>query len=126
MYVKLIYYDRKTEDVCTNINKAIKHFGGNKNMAISLFSRINALISAETIKDICAQPQFHFHKLFNRGRNKNLEGYFAIDVKGRADKWRIILEPLDENELPYKQCNIDTIASKVRVVGIKEVSNHYE
>ena len=75
MYVKLIYYDRKTEDVCTNINKAIKHFGGNKNMAISLFSRINALISAETIKDICAQPQFHFHKLFNKGRNKNLEGY---------------------------------------------------
>lgn len=124
--MKLIYYDSKIEDICTNLSKAIKYFGGNKNMAISLFSRINALVSAETIRDICVQQQFHFHKLFNKGKNRNFEGYFAIDVKGRADKWRIILELLDENELPYEQCNIDVIASKVRIVGIKEVSNHYE
>lgn len=124
--MKLIYYDSKTEEICKNINKATRFFGGNKNMALSLFSRINALVNAENLKDICAQPQFHFHKLFNKGKNKNLEGYFAIDVKGRTDKWRIILEPLDDNEFPFEQCNIDIIASKVRIVGIKEVSNHYE
>ena len=124
--MKLIYYDRKTEEICTIIDKANKYFGGDKKLAISLFARINALTSAETIKDICTQPQFHFHKLLNKGKNKNFEGYFAIDVKSRADKWRIILEPLDENELAYEHFNIDTIASKVRIVGIKEVSNHYE
>ena len=123
--MKLIYYDSKTEEVCTNLKKATRLFGGNKIMAMSLFSRINALANAETIKDICAQPQFHFHKLFNKGKKK-LEGYFAIDVKSRADKWRILIEPLDDNELPYQQCDIDIIATKVRIVGIKEVSNHYE
>ena len=59
-------------------------------------------------------------------KNKNLEGYFAIDVKERTDKWRIIVEPLNENELQFEKYNIDIIASKVRIVGIKEVSNHYE
>ena len=68
----------------------------------------------------------HFHKLINKGKNKNLEGYFAIDVKARTDKWRIILEPLNDDEQPFIPCNIDVLASKVRIVGIKEVSNHYE
>ena len=59
-------------------------------------------------------------------KGNNLEGYFAIDVKERTDKWRIIVDPLDDNELQFEQYNIDIIASKVRIVGIKEVSNHYE
>lgn len=67
-----------------------------------------------------------FHKLNNKGKRKNLEGYFAIDVKTIKDKWRIIIEPLDENENPYKQCNIDEIAKYVRIIKIEEVSNHYE
>ena len=37
-------------------------------------------------------------KLF--GGDRKLEGFFAIDVKSRRDKWRIILQPLDENECP--------------------------
>ena len=37
-----------------------------------------------------------------------------------------ILAPLDENEEPYDPCNIDEIAGVVRIVEVKEVSNHYE
>ena len=64
---------------------------------------------------------FHFHKL-----SGNMDGFFAIDVKTRRDPWRIIIQPLDENEEPYDPCNIDEIAGVVRIVEVKEVSNHYE
>ena len=66
-------------------------------------------------------PMFHFHKL-----NGDHEGYFAIDVKNRKDPWRLILQPLNEDEEPYVPCNIDEIAGVVRIIGVKEVSNHYE
>lgn len=55
-----------------------------------------------------------------------MDGIFAIDVKTRKDPWRIIIQPLDENEEPYDPCNIDEIAGVVRIVEVKEVSNHYE
>ena len=49
-----------------------------------------------------------------------------IDVKTRRDPWRIIIQPLDENEEPYDPCNIDEIAGVVRIVEVREVSKHYE
>ena len=66
-------------------------------------------------------PAFHFHKLQGK-----LDGYFAIDVKSRTDKWRIILQPLDEKEEVFDSCNIDEIAVIVEIVEIREVSAHYE
>ena len=51
---------------------------------------------------------------------------FAIDVRSRKDKWRIIIQPLDENENAFIPCNIDQIADKVKTIEIKEVSQHYE
>ena len=57
---------------------------------------------------------------------RNLEGYFAIDVKSRREQWRIILEPLDENEQSYNPCKIDEIAENVRIVEITEVSRVYQ
>ena len=47
--MKIKYKNKKIEEICTNIKKATLHFGGDKNMAISLFSRINALQQSETI-----------------------------------------------------------------------------
>lgn len=94
-------------------------------MALKLLSRINALRQAPTLHDIVVQPQFRFHKLSNKS-GRNLEGFFAIDVKTRRDAWRLILQPLDENHEPYIPCRIDEIAGEVRVVGIEEVSKHYE
>ena len=90
-------------------------------MARSLHARINAIEQASVIKDIVMMPQFRFHQLIG-----NKKGYFAIDVKTRADKWRIILQPLNEQEQPFDPCNIYEIATIVKIVEIREVSAHYE
>lgn len=122
--MELVYSNDETEEQCTSIKSAKKLLGGSEILARSLMARINALKQAETIKDIIVMPTFHFHKLTNTG-GRNLEGYFAIDVKSRRDLWRIILEPLDENRQPYVPCNIDEIAQYVKIVEIMEVSKHY-
>ena len=119
--MQLVYENSKVQKQCTDLKTAKKLFGGNAIMATSLFSRINALQQASVIKDIVVMPTFHFHKL-----NGSMDGYFAIDVKARKDPWGIIIQPLDENEKTYIPCNIDEIAGMVRIVEIKEVSNHYE
>lgn len=123
--MELVFASEKVESQCTSVKAAKKLFGGNVMLTNSLMARINALKQADTIKDIIVQPVFHFHKLENK-YGRNLEGYFAIDVKSRKDQWRIILEPLDENKEPFNPCNIDKIAETVRIVEITEVSKHYE
>ncbi len=119
------FANNKLEEQCTSVKAARKLFGGDNALAVSLLARINALRSANTIKDIIVQPQFHFHNLLHIG-NRDLKGYFAIDVRNRRDPWRIILQPLDENYNVYDPCNIDEIADSVRIVEIMEVSKHYE
>ena len=101
-------------------------FGGNKKLAISLLSRINACINAETIRDIIVQPQMRFHKLGNFGKGKNLLGYYAIDVSTIRDPWRIIVEPLDDDEKSFEDINIFEIAKEIRIIEIREISKHYE
>lgn len=123
--MELVFASGRVEEQCTSVKAAGKLFGGDKGLAVSLLSRINALKSAETIKDIIIQPAFHFHKLCNKD-GRNLEGYFAIDVKSRKDQWRIIIQPLDENKKPYESVLVDQIAAYVRIVEITEVSKHYE
>ena len=80
---------------------------------------------ADNLKYIILQPTFHFHNLKNK-KGRDLESYFAIDVKSRKEKWRIILQPLNERQESYNPCNIDQIASKVKIVEVSEVSKHYE
>lgn len=123
--MKVVYTTEKVEKLCEDLKVAKRFFDGNIMLANSLMARVNALKQADTIKDIIVQPAFHFHDLKNKN-GRNLEGYFAIDVKSRREKWRIILEPLDENEQSYNPCRIDEIAENVRIVEIREVSEHYE
>ena len=123
--MKVNYSTEKVKNLCEDLRIAKKFFNGNTLLANSLMARINALKQADTIKDIIVQPAFHFNKLINKN-GRDLEGYFAIDVKSRREQWRIIIEPLDENEQTYNPCNIDEIAENVRVVEIMEVSKHYE
>ncbi len=124
--MKLLYKNENIKIICENSTSAKKYFGGDSKLVISLMSRITALENAETIMDIVVQPQFHFHKLINKGKKNNYLGCFAIDLKSRKDAWRIILQPLDDNEEPFVPCNIDEIGNKVKIVEIEEVSNHYE
>ncbi len=123
--MEIEYSNDKVQEQCTSLKAAKKLFGGNAPLAASLHARVNALKQAETIKDIILQTPFHFHNLKNKD-GKDLEGFFAIDVKTRRDPWRIILQPLNENKEVYIPCNIDEIADEVRIVKIMEVSKHYE
>lgn len=119
--MKVKYANAKVEKQCNNLKVAAKLFGGDKELAISLLARVNSMKAAEVIKDIIVIPSHHFHNLHG-----NREGLFAMDVKSRRDKWRIILCPLDEKEEPFDPCHIDKIASMVKIVEITEVSAHYE
>lgn len=119
--MRIIYANEKVRHQCTSLKEAMRLFGGNQGLAVSLHSRIRALENAEVIKDIIVMPQFHFHNLQGK-----LQGTFAIDVKTRRDKWRIILCPLSDNHERFTPCYIDQIASEVRIVEIQEVSAHYE
>lgn len=123
--MEIIYATDKVKQQCTSVKAAKKLFGGNVVLVKSLLARINALKEADVIKDIIVQPTFRFHDLKNK-KGRNLEGYFAIDVKSIKDSWRIIMQPLDENKQPYNPCNIDELASIVKIVEITEVSKHYE
>lgn len=119
--MKICYASDRVRRQCTGLQAALKLFGGNKNLAVSLLSRINAIENAEVLKDIIMMPTFRFHSL--KGKMNDL---FAVDVKNRKQKWRIILRPLDENEMPFYPCYIDQIALDVTIVEIMEVSAQYE
>ena len=121
----LEYASEKVKSQCTSVKAANKLFGGDAALTKSLLARINALSSADTIKDIIVQKSFRFHDLENK-KGRNLEGFFAIDVKTIKEPWRIVLQPLNEKKMPYDPCNIDEIASYVKIVEIMEVSKHYE
>ena len=119
--MKIVYATSKIKNLCTNQKMALKFFGGDKKLVLSLFSRINAIKAAGVIKDIVLMPNFHFHSLHG-----DLEGFFSIDVKTRRDKWRLVLRLLDKDENVFHDCSIDKIANIVEIVEIKEVSPHYE
>ncbi|MCR5416744.1 MAG: hypothetical protein K6E79_08105 [Pseudobutyrivibrio sp.] len=119
--MELIYSDKRIKEVCTDTRAATKLFGGNKQLAIKLHARVNQLEEAVILRDIITIKNLRFHALHG-----DREGYFAIDVKTHKEPWRIIIQPLDENEEPYMPCNIDQISGKVRIVEISEVSKHYE
>lgn len=123
--MEIVFATKKVEEQCTSLKVAKKMFGGDSKLAVKLHSRINALVQAPTLKDIVVQPQFHFHKLLDKG-NKKYEGCYAIDVKSRRDPWRLILRPLDKDKKPLDSHSIDEIADAVEIVGIMEVSRHYE
>ena len=123
--MELEYASDKVKLQCTSMKAANRLFGGDAALTKSLLARVNALGNADNIKDIIIQPAFRFHDLRNK-KGRDLEGYFAIDVKTRKEPWRIILQPLNKNKQPYDPCNIDEIAESVKIVEITEVSKHYE
>ena len=66
--MKLLFGSDKIRLQCTNLKSAERLLGGNKVLAVSLLSRINALSAADCLKDIILQPDFHFHALGNKKR----------------------------------------------------------
>lgn len=68
--MEILYKNNVTKEICEDLKKATKYFGGNKMLAISLLSRVNALSQAEVLNDIVVQVQMRFHKLFNLGKKR--------------------------------------------------------
>ena len=64
---------------------------------------------------------FHFHGL--KGDKK---GQYVIDVKGRTSGYRMILIPLNDEMQEISITEVFSIAKKVKIILIKEVSKHYE
>jgi len=123
--LEIEYSSEEVKNQCESVKAAKKLFGGDAQLVSKLMSRVEALVAAESLKDIVIQKQFRFHKLENKGKNR-LEGYYAIDVKTKKEPWRIILRPMKEKGQAYDSFNVDELADKVEIVEIREVSNHYE
>lgn len=79
------------------------------------------IYASEKLKTVCTSAKAA-RKFF--GGNDALARSLMSRINAIA--WRIILQPLNDNEEPYDSCNIDEIARFVRIVEITEVSRHYE
>ena len=86
--MRVIYGSTKTEKICTSYEEAKKFFGGRTILADCLMKRIYFLENTDFLKEVIDSHDMSFHNLHNKGK-KNLNGYFAIDVKTRKDPGRI-------------------------------------
>lgn len=82
--MEIVYQSSKLEKICVQYKAAKKFFGGDEQLALSLYARLNAIASADCLHDIIVQPQFRFHNLHNIG-NSRLDGYFSINVKTKKN-----------------------------------------
>ena len=123
--MEIIFSTAKIEKICTDFKAARRFFGGEERLARGLLARVNSLEQAPTMKDIVVQKHLRFHALSKKGR-RDLRGMFAVDITNSRNPWRLIVQPLNKGKEPFDPCHIDEIAEIVEVVGIIEVSNHYE
>lgn len=118
-----IKYDNKTvKKQCSNLKTATKYFGSK--IAEKLHSVINFIQSADNLRDISSMPMYHFHPLLGNCRNSARK--YAIDIGGRKSGYRLIIVPLDDNEIEVKDNGDGSFYDCTKVLLILEVSNHYE
>ncbi len=122
--MKIIYSSKVQESECTSSKEAQKLFGGDTKKARKLLKTIDYIKSADKMIDIIRMPPLHFHALKNKD-GQDLNGYFAVDIDGRDSPWRLILQLLDKSGNPFDPCEIDKIVDSVKIIKIKEISNHY-
>ena len=92
--MKIQYKNAKCQKQCEDLNQAKKDYP--TEVALKLMAHINFIKQAASFVDIMNYPPFHFHKL--EGDRKNL---FSLDI-GRKLGYRIIIDPLDENNTSLK------------------------
>lgn len=115
--MKVLYKNSKIKKICTDEKEA------NKKLPFAivekLFAVINLLSIASNLKDMLAFPQYNLHAL-----KANLSGMYSIYL-GKTSGYRLLLTPLDENEMPVKSNDMSIYTTTV-CVEIMEVSKHYE
>ena len=123
--MKIQYATRKVERICTDRKYGVRFFGGNRLLFDNLLSCLAKIARAHDIVDLQHAYTLRLHRLRNKG-HRNLEGYYAVDVKNIRDPWRLIIQFLDSNGEPFATPDIDVNASEISIVEIEEVSKHYE
>ena len=117
--MKVIYHNKKIEDLCENFTKATKKLG--KEVAEKLHKLMNLLESFTNLYDIKVLPTYRLHLLKGDRQNQ-----YSITLS-KGSKWRLILYPLDEDENVITDLR-DEKAALIKSIKIEilEVSEHYE
>lgn len=123
--MKIQYATKKVERICTDCKHGVKFFGGNKLLFENLLACLVKISKANDIGDLQRSHTLRLHKLRKKG-HRNLEGYYAVDVKSIRDPWRLIIQFLNSNGEPFTNPDINANAGEIRIVEIEEVSKHYE
>ena len=123
--MKIQYATKEVERICTDFKYGVKFFGGNRLLFEKLHYCLLEIADADDVGALRYAYALRLHKLRNNG-HRNLEGYYAVDVKSIRDPWRLIIQFLDSNGEPFATPDIDVNASEIRIVEIEEVSKHYE
>jgi len=114
----IIYKTGKVEKLCTDLPYAKKELP--TKVAEKLMAHINYIKQAFCFSDIMEYPPFNFHIL--KGDRKD---DYALDI-GRKLGYRIVIEPLDENNKSLKkEKDINVIKKCTKIVLVVEVTNHY-
>ena len=115
--MKILYKNKKVEQLCSNESKAIKELGAEVSKKLSM--AIYNLEKAENLKDILCLAQYNLHQL-----KGNLKGVFSMYL-GKTTGYRLLLYPLDEEEniIISNATDFYTIAVCIEII---EVSKHYE
>lgn len=113
------FKNNNAKRLCNDLAFAKKKLGAV--VSEKLFSNINYIREAKCFSDIMAHVPFRCHKLI--GDRKD---YFALDV-GRKLGYRIIIDPLDENNNSLKdEKDINIIKNCTKIILVVEVTNHYD
>ena len=129
--MKVSYASPQIESACTSVSTAAELFRGNRDLAVKLMSRINALKQADRIQDIMLDPSSGFRRTANRDgpdADSEPELLFAISIRTQEEIWQILLQLLDEKEEPLApyQFNLTDNDVTARVLEITEVIRHHE
>lgn len=110
------YKTNKVQKLCTDLKKATKKLG--KDTALSLHSLINFLESATDLQEVNIIGAYHLHALIG-----NKTGLYALDIAGRKSSYRLIIKPLNNID---KADNLTSFYRSINIIGIEEVSKHYD
>ncbi len=116
--MKIAYKNEKIKKACSDLIVAKQKYN---DVAEKLFSLINFIENAMSLRDIAAVPSYKLHPL--KGKRS---GQFALDIKGRKSKWRLIIVPLNADGEKFKTKDNGVIYSEAQIIEIREVSDHYE
>lgn len=112
--MQVSYRNKRIEKQCTNLREAKKAYSAK--VANKLLKRVNFLIAAENLESVINYPIHHFHDL-----KGDQEGLYAIDIDGRRGSYRLLLSIEG-----FSKEQVFAAASKITIIEITEVSNHYE